>query len=172
MDPLVVRVIEDRAESGRRVVHTHAAVRAKCTHLGEKAAVAAIGDFTDSGVGRAIRADADAVAHMGNGFPFVTYSKAAQYVPEAHVSPLKFESNFLRIDVRRVPIPDRLHLNLVLGTNRWPIGQELLQHGDLIAALGTLGPWPITPHRPFARRIEFAVRIRAKLAGNGFELDL
>ena len=87
MDRLIVRVIEDRAESGRRVVHAHAAVRAKCTHFGEEAAVAAVGDVTDSGVRRAIRADADAVAHMGNGFPFVTDSKAAQYVPEAHVLP-------------------------------------------------------------------------------------
>ena len=134
MDPLILRVIEDRAESGRRVVQTHAAVRAECTHLGEEAAVAAVGDVTDSGVGRAIRADADAVAHMG-GFAFVTDSKAAQHVPEAHVSPLKFEQNCLRIEVRRVPIPDRLHLDLVFGTNRWPVGQELLQHGDLIAAL-------------------------------------
>lgn len=135
MNRLILRVIEDRTESGRRVDHTNAAVRAECTHFGEKAAVAAIGDVTDSGVGRAIRADAYAVAHMGNGFPFVTDSKAAQYVPEAHVSPLKFENDFLRIDVRRVPIPDRLHLDLVLGTNRGPVRQELLQHGDLIAAL-------------------------------------
>ena len=70
------------------------------------------------------------------------------------------------------PIADRLHLDLVLGTNRWPVGQKLLQHGDLIAALGTFSAWPITPHRLFARRIELAVRIRPELAGNGFELDL
>ena len=74
MDPLVVRVIEDRAESGRRVVHTHAAVRAKCTHLGEKAAVAAVGDVTHRRVGRTLGTDAQAFADPDDGFPFVTDS--------------------------------------------------------------------------------------------------
>ena len=88
MDALILRVIEYRAESSCYVVHPHAAVRAEGPHFCEGAPVAAASNVTHRRVGRTLGTDAQAFADPDDGFPFVTNSKTAQYVPEAHLLPL------------------------------------------------------------------------------------